>query len=90
MMARLIGDAFVSYYERHLDAVEKRWEKKWKGKWPSVWKFAWAIRNAISHDEIRSTNSPDVGSIQRSQRQAMPKGSPEASSIFQRTALPDA
>lgn len=50
MMARLIGDAFVSYYERHLDAVEKRWEKEWKGKWPSVWKFAWAIRNACSHN----------------------------------------
>lgn len=25
MMARIVGDAFVSYYERHLDAVESRW-----------------------------------------------------------------
>ena len=28
MMARLIGDAFVSYYERQVDAVVARWQKK--------------------------------------------------------------
>jgi hypothetical protein len=50
MMARLVGDAFVSYYERHLDAVEARWDKEPKGKWPMVWWFAWAVRNACSHN----------------------------------------
>lgn len=50
MMARLVGDAFVSYYERHLDAVEARWDKESKGKWPMVWWFAWAVRNACSHN----------------------------------------
>ncbi len=49
MMARLVGDAFVSYYERHLDAVEARWKEK-RSEWPEVWRFGWAIRNACSHD----------------------------------------
>jgi hypothetical protein len=49
MMARLIGDAFVSYYERHVDAVVARWQEKRSG-WPDVWRFGWAIRNACSHD----------------------------------------
>jgi hypothetical protein len=57
MMARLVGDAFVSYYERHLDAVEDNWGKEREGRWPAVWWFAWAIRNAISHDgKIRFKN----------------------------------
>lgn len=50
MMARLVGDAFVSYYERHLDAVEAIWGKESKGKWPMVWWFAWAVSNACSHN----------------------------------------
>lgn len=49
MMARLVGDAFVSYYERHLDAVESRWGET-RSAWPAVWRFGWAIRNACSHD----------------------------------------
>jgi hypothetical protein len=49
MMARLVGDAFVSYYERHLDAVEAKWVEK-RSEWPEVWRFGWAIRNACSHD----------------------------------------
>lgn len=63
LMARLVGDAFVSYYERHLDVVELRWEKEWKGQWPTVWRFAWAIRNACSHNGkifIRDPNHPGV------------------------------
>lgn len=50
MMARLVGDAFVSYYERHLDAVESRWGRESQGNWPMVWWFAWAVRNACSHN----------------------------------------
>jgi hypothetical protein len=50
MMARLVGDAFVSYYERHLEAVEACWGREFEGKWHCVWHFAWAIRNAISHN----------------------------------------
>ncbi len=50
LMARLIGDAFMSYYERHLDAVEARWGKEREGRWPMVWWFAWAVRNACSHN----------------------------------------
>lgn len=50
LMARLIGDAFVSYYERHLDAVEARWGRESHGNWPMVWWFAWAVRNACSHN----------------------------------------
>ncbi len=49
MMARLVGDAFMSYYERHLDAAEARWKEK-RSEWPEVWRFGWAIRNACSHD----------------------------------------
>ena len=50
MMARLVGDAFVSYYERHLDLVEAMWGKESQGNWPMVWRFAWAVRNACSHN----------------------------------------
>lgn len=50
LMARLVGDAFVSYYERHLDAVETRWGRESQGNWPMVWWFAWAVRNACSHN----------------------------------------
>lgn len=50
MMARLVGDAFVSYYERHLDAVESKWGRESQGNWPMVWSFAWAVRNACSHN----------------------------------------
>lgn len=63
MMARLIGDAFVSYYERQLDTVEARWGKERNGRWPIVWRFAWAIRNACSHNGkifIKSRGHPAV------------------------------
>ena len=57
MMARLVGDTFVSYYERHLEAVEASWGREFEGKWHCVWQFAWTIRNAISHDgKIRFKN----------------------------------
>ena len=38
MMARLIGDAFVSYYERHVDAVEDKWGEA-RREWHRVWRF---------------------------------------------------
>jgi hypothetical protein len=50
LIARLVGDAFMSYHERHLDAVEKLWGEKKKGRWPSNWQFGWAIRNACAHN----------------------------------------
>jgi len=52
LMARLVGDAFVSYYERHLNVVESIWDKEKKGNWPSVWKFGWAMRNACAHNGL--------------------------------------
>ncbi len=52
LMARLVGDTFVSYYERHLDVVESMWDKENKGNWPSVWKFGWAMRNACAHNGL--------------------------------------
>jgi len=62
MMARLIGDAFVSYYERHVDAVEDKWGEA-RREWHQVWRFGWAIRNACSHDGkifIHYPNHPGV------------------------------
>jgi len=50
LIARLVGDAFVSYYERHLDAVEARWGREAQGNRPMVSWFAWAVRNACSHN----------------------------------------
>lgn len=50
LMARLIGDAFVSYYERHVDVAIRNWGKEAEGGWPAVWSFGWAIRNACSHN----------------------------------------
>ena len=52
LMARQVGDVFVSYYERHIDVVESIWGKQKKGSWPSVWKFAWAMRNACAHNGL--------------------------------------
>lgn len=59
MMARLVGDAFVSYFERHLDTVEARWGKEREGRWPMVWWFAWAVRNACSHNGKIFIKGPD-------------------------------
>jgi len=62
-MARLVGDAFVSYYERHLEAVVEIWGKESNGNWPSVWQFAWVIRNACAHNgciNFRRSNHPLV------------------------------
>lgn len=50
LIARLVGDAFMSYYERYLDAVEELWGKEKKGRWPPNWQFGWAIRNACAHN----------------------------------------
>lgn len=50
LMARLVGDAFVSYYERHLDLVESIWGKQKENRWPGVWRFGWAMRNACAHN----------------------------------------
>lgn len=52
LMARLVGDGFVSYYERHIDVVESIWDKEKNGNWPSVWKFGWAMRNACAHNGL--------------------------------------
>lgn len=57
LMSRLVGDAFVSYYERHLDVAEAKWGRESAGNWHCVWHFACAIRNAISHNgKIRFKN----------------------------------
>jgi hypothetical protein len=54
LMARLAGDAFVSYYERHVDVVESIWGKEKNGNWPSEWDFGWAMRNACAHNGLIS------------------------------------
>jgi hypothetical protein len=64
LMARIVGDAFVSYYERHVDVVESIWGKEKKGNWPSVWKFGWAMRNACAHNGLiyfKYKDHPGVG-----------------------------
>ena len=58
LMARLIGDAFISYYERHVDIAIKNWGKETDGEWPAVWSFGWAIRNACSHNGKIHFTSP--------------------------------
>lgn len=50
IMARLIGDAFVSYYERHSEQAEIKWGKYRDGQWHQVWKFGRALRNACAHN----------------------------------------
>jgi hypothetical protein len=60
IMSRLIGDAFVSYYERHVEQVNLRYGKLKDGRWPKVWLFARAMRNACAHNgRIHITNSND-------------------------------
>lgn len=50
IVVRLVADAFLSYYARHVEAVESEWGKVDKGNWPTVWQFGRVIRNAIAHD----------------------------------------
>lgn len=50
IVARLVADAFLSYYASHVKAVESRWGTVEKGNWPTVWQFGRVIRNAIAHD----------------------------------------
>jgi hypothetical protein len=57
MMSRLVGDAFVSYYERHLAPAEKKWGSA-KSGWTDLWRYGWAMRNALSHDGKISFPSP--------------------------------
>jgi len=64
LMARLVGDAFVSYYERHLDTVEARWGRDSQGNWPMVWWFAWAVRNACSHNGKIFIRDPSHAGVQ--------------------------
>ena len=64
MMARLLGDEFVSYFERHLDTVEARWGKERKGRSHMVWWFAWEVRNACSHNWKISIKGRDHLAVQ--------------------------
>lgn len=50
LMTRLVGEAFLSYYERHVDMVENLVGKESEGRWPQAWGFGWVIRNACAHD----------------------------------------
>ncbi len=62
-MARLVGDTFVSYFERHVDAVVALWGMKRLGQWPMLWRFGWAMRNALVHNgciHVTSSASPAV------------------------------
>ena len=63
-MARLLGDEFVSYFERHLDTVEARWGKERKGRSHMVWWFAWEVRNACSHNWKISIKGRDHLAVQ--------------------------
>lgn len=63
MMSRLVGDAFVSYYERHLAAAEAKWGPAISG-WADVWRFGWSMRNALSHDGKISFSSPSSKPVQ--------------------------
>lgn len=63
LMARLVGDAFDSYLERHVDAVVGLWGKERLGQWPMLWRFGWAMRNALVHNgciHFTSCHSPAV------------------------------
>lgn len=48
IMVRLIADAFLSYYERYVNAVKRKWGKA--ANWPMVWQFARVVRNTIAHN----------------------------------------
>lgn len=50
LMYRLVGDAFLSYYERNIDTINRLFGKESDGMWPPAWEFGWAIRNACAHD----------------------------------------
>lgn len=50
IVVRLIADAFLSYYARHVEAVESEWGEVKNGNWPMVWQFGRVIRNAIAHN----------------------------------------
>ena len=49
MTSRLIGDAFISYYESKSSFTKETWGDETK-RWPATWRFGWAMRNACVHD----------------------------------------
>lgn len=57
MVVRLVGTAFLRYYEkssRRMKAASPGGPKSW----PELWRFAWLLRNAIAHSDIWSINDP--------------------------------
>lgn len=61
-MSRLIGDAFVSYYERKSSVAREKWgETK---LWPQSWRFGWAMRNACAHDGKNFFKNKDYSAVQ--------------------------
>lgn len=63
IVVRLMADAFLSYYARHVKAVESEWGKVEKGNWPTVWQFGRVVRNAIAHDgmiHFKNESAPPV------------------------------
>ncbi len=64
IMARLVGDAFVSYYESQIEAVELKWGRLKYGKWPKVWLFGRAMRNACAHNGRIHITNPDADPVE--------------------------
>lgn len=63
LWARLVGDAFVSYYERHVAVASEGWGRMREDKWPSAWRFGRMVRNACAHDgriSFKSEFGPSV------------------------------
>ncbi len=49
MTSRLIGDAFISYYESKSTFAKEKWGNETK-RWPATWRFGQVMRNACVHD----------------------------------------
>jgi len=50
LVGRVVGSAFLRYYERRLDSVRPALPRSPR-EWPEVWRFAWLIRNAVAHGD---------------------------------------
>ena len=55
IIVRLVADAFLSYYERHVDAIKSNWGKA--ANWPMVWHYSISRQR---HHTTRLHDHPNI------------------------------
>ena len=60
VVAKMVGNAYLSFFERHSSNVKRRFGQQ-PASWPSAWRMGWLLRNAVAHNgrfAINDANFP--------------------------------